>query len=393
MSDMGGNGATAAELQTRYQHCRQLYAAKEFAAAELELHAVVSAARQAGLMQQVAQALFGLALIAINRGEFLLSEQYVTETLSIGEALGLHDQLAQGYYARAAAQMVLGRLAEADATLESALMYANLAGDKFRQAAIQNDQGRLCFWLGRFEDAYHYHLSAAELFGDFPEQERWPVPLIEASQAAFELCWEEAERAAYDRAAALEGCVGYARIMADAANTNVANCILLGNLAAAERFMTIAEAGSGGDNLTQQEVFSLELTRARFQRASGNRDAALAHFAQAKRLAQQLHSRCSLAEARLEQAEALIEFGQLDEAMCELLDAQLAFEKFGAKSYLAQTHCAWAQCYVAEGRVDAAAAAVQEATNIAKALEPHPGRTLSAALASAQAAVARTSSA
>jgi hypothetical protein len=79
--------------------------------------------------------------------------------------------------------------------------------------------------------------------------------------------------------------------------------------------------------------------------------------------------------------------------MCELLDAQLAFEKFGAKSYLAQTHCAWAQCYVAEGRVDAAAAAVQEATNIAKALEPHPGRTLSAALSSAQAAVARTSSA
>jgi tetratricopeptide (TPR) repeat protein len=383
-----GGPATASldeTLTAYFKRMARLFEANNYVEAEAVGNEFLTVARKSGQMTSVAQALRGLALIASMRGEYFHSEQLLDEAQRIAEDFELRGELGRVLYARSVNQERLGLLDDAEQTLGIALMHANQAGDKHAQATIHVVQGEIAHWQARFDEAYQYNMLAFDLHSEATEAHPWPMALIYAGKAALELGWDAEASAAFDKASTLSGHAGYELDMSWAMAIRAQNCLLIDELETARELMAAAQLQAKHQEIEIQLFF--ELVRGKLAVALGELHSALDCFAKAKRFAQQHQSRFLLAEVRLAHAHALILTGKLEHAACVLMDAQMAFEMLGARSYLAQTFCIWTTYYMALGRQDAARAALRRAKDQSKQLEPHPGRSLTAALAQAQAAV------
>jgi tetratricopeptide (TPR) repeat protein len=266
-------------------------------------------------------------------------------------------------------------------------MHANNSHDLRRQADAYGLEGVCRRSLGLLQDAYEYMQTSAGLWRELPDEViALSETLLDVHSVAFELGDDAAAQAAFDEAAALQTSDLHVRLLARGYLQRAVQRLVLGELEDATRQLSEAVRRLGND--ADHEIrLELELVRGKCALAAGRPDEAGAHFAEAKRLAQNTQSRFRLAEARLEHARALIELRDLDHAEALLLDAEIAFEMFGAQSCLAQTCCVWTEYYVAAGRRDAAEAAFSRARRIAGALRPQLGRTLEADLREAEAAL------
>jgi tetratricopeptide (TPR) repeat protein len=359
---------------------------RELDAAELMLGQCQTAAQTAGLIRQLIRSIYWLSYIASVRGEHFLAEQRLNTALVLAEKeenaaliAGIHSAFARLHFMR-------GRIDDAELALERALMYAHNSHDLRREAESYGLQGACRRSLGHFDDAHEYLQAAAVLWRNLPHEEvALTETLLDLSSVAFEIGMDEISAAAFSEAQHIVSGPAHPRLMSRGYVQQALCHLMLEDAPSAAALLEQARdlAGAAPDYASQLD---LAAAYGRYYCAVGDHAPALAHFSRALRLAQNAQSRFTVAELRLEYARALVGARELEQAQAVLSDAEIAFEMFGAKPRLAQAYCIWTLCRLAEGRVDAAAAALSRAQELAGSLR-QAGRTLTADLIAAQSAL------
>lgn len=359
---------------------------EDYAAAEQLLANGLAAARRDGNMPYVVKFLVATAGIAANQAEYFYAVQLLDEAQRVCGQFGLTGLMAWVHHIQGFNQAILGHLDAAEKINERGLMYANQAGETKTQALIYMIQGFISKWCGAFEDAYSYTENSREMFLALDDHYNATQCLVLACEAVFELGREDEASRILESVCGMELGVQSNVVRYWARSVRVSQLLLLGETAVATTMVAQIQAMVYAPGDAEMSIIG-GLTLAKHKLAVGELEAALEELTRVKRAAQHYRSRLMLAEVRLEHARALIRMGRLDHASCVLLDTELTFEMHGARSFLARTYCAWTHYYIATRRSDAENALLTKAQDIARAMEPHPGRSLTVALAAAQAAL------
>jgi LuxR family maltose regulon positive regulatory protein len=373
-------------LRAQLLAVNELAAAGELAQAELRGQAVLAAARQLAAQDMVARTLRQLARIAVLRGDYLRSEQLLTEALGIAEVLGDHAVACMCHYNFARQLQVRGRLREAEAALGEALMYARHSPDRAFIGLVYLQFAVCKQWLGVLDDAFSYAQEALQLFRETGDYDSLFFILTLAADLAHHQGDTAAAEAWLAEAAAMDTASGYANIMCGSYAEAAMRWLAAGDSALARSYLQRADALFDGRSDFDTRVL-LHLARGVLSDAAGDCAAGEAEYRLAQRAAQQHQSRCHIALVRLSRAPGLIRLGDLERAQSALFDAELAFELFGSQINLGRTFCAWVHYSLATGSRGEAQAALAKAEAVARRVGPHSGLLLAADLAAAQAAL------
>jgi tetratricopeptide (TPR) repeat protein len=377
--------AVPEELKLLYVQARSHIDSGENAAAVTLLEDLLRRCMAAGIKSLAARALLMLSYTSDVNGEYSLSEQRINAALHLVEDLNLDSVNAHCYVSLARVRVQRGQLLDAEAALGQAMMYAKRAGSPAQEANVYVLQGECRWQQGLLEDAFDYYDAAAGLYRGRNNDPALIGVLNDLNNVAFELERDGAAEAALAEAAELQRVSGAAPNVVEALVQAAMQRLVLGDLPAAWELLGQAQHRMIGRS-DYHWVMALELGLGRYFAAVGLRGEANAHFAKAKRVAQQKQNRFRLAEIRLEHAGSLIDGDELEHALAVLIDTETAFELMGMQLGLARTHCAWTRYYAATASPEAAELAFQRAQATAGKLA-HPGRTLAADLRRAQVAL------
>ncbi len=166
----------------------------QLAAAD-SLSRALEGGRTHGTAQQVAESLRYLSILANNEGRypdaFELSSQAAASFRSVGDLEGEALALSQG----SSTLYLMGRLAEARATLERTLEIFQRSGHRYRVAVVLGNLASIALSEGRLSQALTWALEAVEETRVLADREATATDLVVLSMIATELgWWEQGER-------------------------------------------------------------------------------------------------------------------------------------------------------------------------------------------------------
>jgi tetratricopeptide (TPR) repeat protein len=336
--------------------------------AEQGMQVILKQARNAGLAELTGETLYRLSYVHDLRGDYYTSSEELAEALEIAAQEQLHRLSAACHFARGRQLMLRGRLSEAVDALSEALSYAKRSNSTARQGDVYVLQGQCCLRLGQLADAYSYVTEAIKLLDD--NASGGLLHTLTAAAAIARQVRRDEEAAGYLRqAGTLSDHANYSRIMSEARAELALDLFALGDVDGATRELELAESLCGD----QGAGLELHLARGKRLDWQGSHGMAAEEYMAAQQLAQKRQSRYELAYTRLERVPGAIAAGRLGYAHAILLDAELAFESFGALISLGRTYCGWVRYFIATGNLVAGAAALKQAVAISSRVAPDLG--------------------
>jgi ATP/maltotriose-dependent transcriptional regulator MalT len=258
----------------------------------------LTAARAAGLRQQVGRALFNLAAIAQERGDFGRAEGLYDEALAQSQPIGDAYGTARALHALAMIRHHRGEQDKAVALLEDSIALRRRIGDPAGAANSEHSLALVLLSAGQVQQARDRLTCVLEVAGDLGERRSLAHYLDSMAMIALVAGDLTAAGVHLAEAAEIARAIGEPNLLADIARHEVISRLAAGEVAEALRLTALLAGGAG--TLSNMEHLAVAACVAL---ASGDPAAAIEHASELERCARA--AGCALEEGTAERIRAV----------------------------------------------------------------------------------------